>query len=101
MTKVNMDPNDVRYLRYYVLARCDETGDVTELIAGDNTTWENIKMGDISEAPDFVRERLALIKLTDVNKSNVRDIVGRKISDDAMIIYINEDEYNHIKEECK
>ena len=88
-------------LRFFIWVKLDTTGDVIELILGDNALLDTVKLPDISEVPQFVRDRLALLKLTGVNRSNIKDIVGRKMSDEMMILYLNRDEYDQIKEECK
>lgn len=90
-------------LRYFIWVQLDETGDVLSLVARDNITLERIPMGDISEVPEFVRERLALIKLTDVNNltHRKRGALGRRMAADKIIIYLDPDDYNYIKKECK
>lgn len=88
-------------LRFFIWVKLDATGDVIELILGDNALLDTVKLPDISQVPQFVRDRLALLKLTGVNRSNIKDIVGRKMSDEMMILYLNRDEYDQIKEECK
>ena len=109
-TEINMDDNlfaNLRFLanlRYFIWVELDETGDVIRLSARDNMTLERIDMGDISEVPPFVRERLALIKLTGVNNysdSRMRGALGRRLSEDKIIIYLDHNDYNYIKEECK
>lgn len=103
-TEINMDDNLLANLRYFIWVELDETGDVIRLSARDNMTLERVDMGDISEVPPFVRERLALIKLTGVNNysdSRMRGALGRRLSEDKIIIYLDHSDYNYIKEECK
>lgn len=103
-TEINMDDNLLANLRYFIWVELDETGDVTRLSARDNLTFEQINMGDISEVPQFVRERLALIKLTGVNNysdSRKRGALGRRVAEDKIVIYLDHSDYNYIKEECK
>lgn len=92
---------DLATLRFFIWVKLDETGDVIELILGDNALLDTVKLPDISKLPQFVRDKIALLKLTGVNRSNVKDVVGRKMSDEMMILYLNRDEYDQIKEECK
>ena len=88
--------------RFIVYAKTNrETGDIVQLALMDNETLEVIYIPDINGVPDFVVERLALLKLTDVNKQTKGEIVGRKLHDDMLIVYLTYDEYKQIKEECK
>ena len=87
--------------RFIIWANVHEDGDVRNVSAMDNDTLESIPIGEIGRAPMFVAERIALIKLTDVNKREKGESVGRKLSSNVIIIYLTYDEYQQIKEECK
>ena len=87
--------------RFIIWVNLYEDGDVRSLSAMDNETLESVMMGELSTVPDFVVERIALIKLTDVNKSEKGELIGRKLSPNVIIIYLTYDEYQQIKEECK
>ena len=87
--------------RFIIWVNLYEDGDVRSLSAMDNETLESVMMGELSTVPDFVVERIALIKLTDVNKSEKGELIGRKLSHNVIIIYLTYDEYQQIKEECK
>jgi len=93
MTKVPMQ-------RFIIWVRLDETGDVTSVQVQNNNTLETIDI-DLSRAPEFVADRIALLKLTDVNKSEKGELIGRKLDNTVLIIYLSYDEYQQIKEECK
>lgn len=93
MTKVPMQ-------RFIIWVRLDETGDVTSVQVQDNNTLGAIDI-DLSRAPEFVADRIALLKLTDVNKSEKGELIGRKLDNTVLIIYLSYDEYQQIKEECK
>lgn len=78
----------------------DEFGDVLDCSVQDNETFGIFDI-DLSKAPEFVAERIALMKLTDVNKSIKGGVIGRKYTHDSFTIYLNYDEFKQLKEECK
>ena len=86
--------------RFILLVTLDELGDVTGCAIQDNETFD-ISDVDLSEAPEFVAERIALMKLTDVNKRAKGDVIGRKLDNQMIIVYLTYDEFKQIKEECK
>lgn len=87
--------------RFIIWVNLHEDGDVRNLSAMDNDTLESVPIYELNQAPEFIVERIALIKLTDVNKSEKGELVGRKLSPNVIIIYLTYDEYQQIKEECK
>jgi hypothetical protein len=87
--------------RFILWVTLGDTGDVHSVTAMDNGTYESIGGIDLYYAPEFVAERIALIKLTDVNKTEKGESVGRKLHEDVIIVYLTYDEYQQIKEECK
>ena len=95
-----IDMTKVRMQRFIIWVNLHDDGDVVSVQAQDNDTFDKIDI-DLSRAPEFVAERIALIKLTDVNKREKGDSVGRKLSSNVIIIYLTYDEYKQIKEECK
>ena len=86
--------------RFIIWVDLDETGNVESVQAQDNGSFAVIDL-DLSSAPEFVAERIALLKLTDVNKSEKGELIGRKLDNTVLIIYLSYDEYQQIKEECK
>lgn len=95
-----IDMTKVRMQRFVIWVRLNEVGDVVSVQAQDNGTFETINL-DLSRAPEFVADRIALLKLTDVNKREKGELIGRRLANDVLIVYLNYDEYQQIKEECK
>lgn len=88
--------------RFIIWVNLDpETGDVTSAAVMDNERLESFPLPELHRTPLFVPDRIALMKLTDVNKSEKGEILGRKISEQVVIIYLTYDEYHQLKEECK
>jgi hypothetical protein len=95
-----VDMTKVRMHRFIIWVKLDDTGDVISVQAQDNDTFNTIDL-DLSCAPEFVADRIALLKLTDVNKRKKGELIGRRLANDVLIIYLNYDEYKQIKKECK
>jgi len=87
--------------RFVIWVTIDERGDSISIVARDNESLENVTIKEFHVAPKFVVERFAMLKLTDVNKSDKGEIIGRRLQDNIIIIYITYDEFQQIKEECK
>lgn len=43
--------------------------------------------------PDYMHERIALLRMCEVNKRAKGEIIGRRTSDTAMLVYLSYDEY--------
>lgn len=95
-----IDMTKVRMQRFVIWVRLNEVGDVASVQAQDNGTFETTDI-DLSRAPEFVADRIALLKLTDVNKREKGELIGRRLANDVLIVYLDYDEYQQIKEECK
>lgn len=95
-----IDMTKVRMQRFVIWVKLNDVGDVDSVQAQDNDTFEAIDL-DLSCAPDFVADRIALLKLTDVNKREKGELIGRRLANDVLIVYLTYDEYKQIKEECK
>ena len=57
-----------------------------------------------TQVPDYVEERIALLKLCNVNKGKRGEKLGRRTSDGTLVMYLNYDEYIELKnlfKECK
>jgi len=87
--------------RFVVIVYLQEDGDVDWAVACDNMSGDKFELPEMSECPAFVPERLALLKLTDVNKSEKGEIVGRKLDPKSIVIYISYDEYQELKPKRK
>lgn len=94
-----VDMTKVRMQRFILWVRLNDVGVVESVHAQDNERFDSIWV-DLSKAPEYVSERIALLKLSDVNKTQKGELLGRKLEDDVVIVYLTYDEYQHIKEEC-
>jgi len=57
-----------------------------------------------TQVPDYVEERIALLRLCDVNKRKKGEKLGRRTSDGVLVMYLSYDEYVELKnlfKECE
>lgn len=85
--------------RFILWVRLDADGVIESVHAQDNVRFDSVWV-DMSKVPDYVVERIALLKLTDVNKTQKGELLGRKLEDEVVVVYLTHDEYKQIKEEC-
>ena len=76
-----------------VLSVIEDEGEVKVFLLG--TTFAAYKQVDISTLPQSVLERIALLKLTPVNKLAVEGF-GRRLSDWHTSVYLTQKEYSEI-----
>jgi hypothetical protein len=89
---------DMATVTTYVLwITLNKSGDVVEIGMLNNRTFEGYQLPDVSELPEFVAERIALLKLTEVNKTGKGESIGRKLSPFQLVVYLSYDEFNLLK----
>ena len=89
---------DMGIVTNYVLwVTIDRSGDVSEIGMLNNKTFDGYRLPDVSELPEFVAERIALLKLTDVNKEEKGESIGRRLSPFQLVVYLSYDEFNLLK----
>jgi hypothetical protein len=57
-----------------------------------------------TQLPDYMEERIALLKLCDINLRKKGDKLGRRIGNGSLVVYLNYDEYIELKnlfKECE
>jgi len=57
-----------------------------------------------AQVPDYVEERIALLRMCDVNKRKKGETLGRKTNEGILVMYLSYDEYVELKnlfKECK
>lgn len=54
-----------------------------------------------TQVPDYVEERIALLRMCDVNKRKKGETLGRKTNEGILVMYLSYDEYIELKNLCK
>ena len=87
-------------IRYMVIAHVWSNGDIEYVNVLDNIT---IKTQDMEGefVPAWLKERVALLRLCDVNRDEKGEFIGRKFTDHMLYVYLSHDEYNELIEIIK
>ena len=75
---------------YTASVEIDVTGDFVKVILNNNKLYQARR---VVTTPLFLHERVAMLRLTDINKTVNGDIIGRKLSDKLFTIYLTYDEF--------
>jgi hypothetical protein len=75
---------------YTASVEIDVTGDFVKVILNNNKLYQ---VRRVVTTPLFLHERVAMLRLTDINKTVNGDIIGRKLSDKLFTIYLTYDEF--------
>jgi hypothetical protein len=62
----------------------------------DNYTFLIARFLKDMQVPDYMNERIALLRMCDINKQAKGESIGRRTSDTAMLVYLNYDEYTEL-----
>lgn len=62
----------------------------------DNHTFGIRRFPSEFVMPDYMKERVALLRMCDINKGAKGEIIGRRISDTSILVYLNYDEYTDL-----
>lgn len=82
---------------YSIVVDLGDDGDVSRMLFGDNLHMETMEL-DIAKCPDFIFDRVALLKLCPLN-TYVRDgdrDAGLKLNDKQLHIYLSVEERDEI-----
>jgi hypothetical protein len=64
-----------------------------QIVVLDNKEYGRV---ELTEVPLFLAERIALLKLCDINRSNKGGLLGRKLTDHHVVVYLSYDEFVEI-----
>lgn len=62
----------------------------------DNYTFDIEQFPKGMRLPDYMNERIALLRMCDINKRAEGESIGRRTSDTAMLVYLNHEEYSDL-----
>lgn len=82
-------------LRYVVIAHVWDTGDIDYVNVLDNKMLTTETM-DGRIVPDWLRERVALLRLCEVDKTGRGENIGRKFTDHMIYVYIDHKEHKKL-----
>jgi hypothetical protein len=62
----------------------------------DNYTFLIERFSKDIQLPDYMNERIALLRMCDINKQAKGESIGRRTSETAMLVYLSHEEYNDL-----
>jgi hypothetical protein len=78
---------------YTASVEIDVTGDFVKVILNNNKLYQ---VRRVVTTPLFLHERVAMLRLTDINRTANGEIIGRKLSDKLFTIYLTYDEFRNM-----
>ncbi len=88
---------DMAEIRYIAIVNTDGSGAVEFVTVADNQELESVKL-TARQTPAWVMERVALLRLCEVNRSSQPESIGRKFSEQLIYVYLNKKEYDELFE---
>jgi hypothetical protein len=82
-------------IRYMVIAHVLNNGDIEYVNVLDNANLETTDM-DGAHVPPWMRERVALLRMCDVNRDQKGELIGRKFTDHMLYVYLTYDEHKEL-----
>jgi len=83
--------------RFAALVRLSDVGGWESITLLDN---DQLLLHDIRQptsVPDFMSERIALLSLCEVNKSEQGEVYGRRINRNELLVYLSYNEYRKLR----
>jgi len=87
-------------LRFMAIAHVWSNGDIEYVNLLDNGSLTTVYM-DGAHVPPWLRERVALLRLCDVNKDAKGESLGRKFTEHMLYVYLTHDEHKELNEIVK
>ena len=75
----------------------DSIGDIAQMGLNRNKLGNTDIDVFVDKVPEFVLERIALLKLCDVSTTPIGETIGRRLPGDVFTIYLSEEEYVCLK----
>jgi hypothetical protein len=80
---------------FAAMAMLDEDGDVTKISVMSNVSYA-IFVLPLDSVPEYLAERIALLKMCDINKGKQGEAIGRRFNNDTIYVYLSYDEFKEL-----
>ena len=80
---------------YISMVHLDEDGNVTRVIAMSNTSLDTFDV-PLEDVPEYLAERIALLKMCDVNLDKRGEAIGRRFNSLTLYVYLTYDELKQL-----
>lgn len=83
-----------------VIAHVSNHGDLEYFNVCDNVDI-SARSVDSALAPAWLKERVALLRLCDINKESKGESIGRRFTDHMLYVYLSNEEFHELNELSK
>ena len=80
---------------FNAMATLDEDGNVTKISAMSNVSYAIFEVS-LDRVPEYLAERIALLKMCDVNREKQGEAIGRRFNNDTIYVYLSWDEFKEL-----
>ena len=80
---------------FTAMATLDEDGNVKTISAMSNISYA-IFLLPLDSVPEYLMERIALLKMCDINREKQGEAIGRRFNNDIIYVYLSYDEFKEL-----
>jgi hypothetical protein len=73
----------------------DEDGNLERISAMSNISYAIFEL-PLDSVPEYLMERIALLKMCDINKEKQGEAIGRKFNNTIIYVYLSYDEFKEL-----
>jgi hypothetical protein len=80
---------------FTAMVMLDEDGNVERISAMSNISYAIFEL-PLDSVPEYLMERIALLKMCDINKEKQGEAIGRKFNNNILYVYLSYDEFKEL-----
>jgi hypothetical protein len=80
---------------FTAMVMLDEDGNVERISAMSNISYAIFEL-PLDSVPEYLAERIALLKMCDINKGKQGEAIGRKFNNSIIYVYLSYDEFKEL-----
>lgn len=87
-------------IRHMAIVHVWSNGDIEYINVLDNASLTTFDMEGV-DVPTWLKERVAMLRMCDVNLNDKGEGIGRKFTDHMIYVYLTYDEHKELNEQAK
>jgi len=87
-------------IRHMAIAHVWSNGDIEYINLLDNASLQAVDM-EGEHVPTWLRERVAMLRMCEINRNDKGESIGRKFTDHMIYVYLTYDEHKELNELAK
>jgi hypothetical protein len=80
---------------FTAMVMLDEDGNLERISAMSNISYAIFEL-PLDSVPEYLMERIALLKMCDINKEKQGEAIGRKFNNNIIYVYLSYDEFKEL-----